>query len=479
MEEAYALPRQLSPRRHESAVPGVAARVVADFCMATIALGVAYFLRFYAFPIPIPGGQLPNSDRYVQDAPLLAGCTVLVFALTGSYSNERGVIFVDELFGTLKALGASAVFVLAALSLFPPDRLSYSRLTFVLWACVAGLMIGCARFAIRKVERRQRARGIGARRSIVVGNGRAAHQLVQRIKMFPDYGYQLIGVLSSEPTSDQFQVVGPIANMAEVIDRNEIDVVFVALPQVDLAGMLDLIASNRRREVEFRVVPSALEVIASQVEPDQLAGIPLLRIRGGLGLAPAESAMKRLLDVALALVSLVVLAPLFGTLAVLIRTTSRGPVLLRQERVGLSGRPFEMLKFRSMRVNAEAQTGPVWTGARDRRRTILGRFLRRFSLDELPQLWNVLKGDMSLVGPRPERPVFVSDFNERIPAYSDRHSVRPGVTGWAQVNDLRGMTSVEERLIYDLYYIERWNLTFDLKIVLTTAFRVFVSKNAY
>jgi exopolysaccharide biosynthesis polyprenyl glycosylphosphotransferase len=292
--------------------------------------------------------------------------------------------------------------------------------------------------------------------------------------MFPDFGYELVAVLADESDATHRD-----SAFAEIIDRDGISVVFIALPHVQQERISQLVAANRRPDVQFRVVPTSLEMIASQVEPDQLAGIPLLRIRPALDVTPSQIRYKRLFDIALCALGLVVLSPVMAVIAALIKATSHGPVLIQQERVGLNGRFFEMLKFRSMRVDAERTTGPVWTAAQDARRTIIGRLLRRFSLDELPQLWNVIKGDMSLVGPRPERPVFVDEFGDRLPTYRDRHRVRPGLTGWAQVNDLRGMTSVESRLVYDLFYIERWSLTFDMKIVLTTAFRLFTSKNAY
>jgi len=204
-----------------------------------------------------------------------------------------------------------------------------------------------------------------------------------------------------------------------------------------------------------------------------------LRVRPGRESLGALGAHKRVFDLVAAVGALVILAPVMAVIAMLIKATSRGPLVIRQDRVGLNDRDFEMLKFRSMRTNAESSSGPVWASAHDDRRTAVGRFLRRFSLDELPQLWNVVRGEMSLVGPRPERRKFVSDFVERMPMYGERHRVRPGVTGWAQVNDLRGMTSVEDRLVYDLFYIERSSLAFDMKIIMTTAFRIFTSRNAY
>jgi exopolysaccharide biosynthesis polyprenyl glycosylphosphotransferase len=222
-----------------------------------------------------------------------------------------------------------------------------------------------------------------------------------------------------------------------------------------------------------------LEIMTSRVSGDQLDGIPLLQFRHGLDVDAAKATSKRVLDLVVSGLGMVIISPVLLVIALLVKVSSRGPVLIHQERTGLGEKPMVMHKFRTMRADAETDTGPVWAAAQDPRRTRVGQVLRRFSLDELPQLWNVFAGEMSLVGPRPERPVFVADFKAKLDRYSDRHLVRPGLTGWAQVNDLRGQTAVEERLIYDLYYIENWSLAFDLKIILITLFRVFTHKNAY
>jgi exopolysaccharide biosynthesis polyprenyl glycosylphosphotransferase len=258
-----------------------------------------------------------------------------------------------------------------------------------------------------------------------------------------------------------------------------VNLVFVAEPTLSQDEILELVESCRDCGADFRIVPSMLEIMTSRVRADQLDGIPLLQFRHGLDVDAAKATSKRALDVVVSALGMLIISPLLLVIAILVKTTSSGPVLLHQERIGLDETPLTMHKFRTMTDDAESKSGPVWTSASDPRRTPVGKFLRRFSLDELPQLWNVLVGDMSLVGPRPERPQFVEQFKDRLHGYSDRHLVRPGLTGWAQVNDLRGQTSVEERLIYDLYYIENWSLPFDLKIILITFFRIFTSRNAY
>jgi exopolysaccharide biosynthesis polyprenyl glycosylphosphotransferase len=257
-----------------------------------------------------------------------------------------------------------------------------------------------------------------------------------------------------------------------------VDVVFVALPDLNQDRVLQIVDSCRELETDFRIVPSMLELMTTQVTADQLDGIPLLQFRHGLDIDGPKATSKRVVDVVVAAVALILLSPVLLLTALAVRLTSSGPVLLHQERVGMGGRHFRMHKFRSMRQDAEEDSGPVWASPRDPRRTPVGMLIRRLSLDELPQLWNILVGEMSLVGPRPERPVFVEQFGSKMPRYKDRTLVRPGLSGWAQVNDLRGRTPVEERLIYDLYYIENWSLAFDLKILLIQLVRVFTNKNA-
>ena len=247
---------------------------------------------------------------------------------------------------------------------------------------------------------------------------------------------------------------------------------FIADPDATQQDIVELAGILADLPTEFRIVPGALDIIASSPATYDLAGLPLLTLKTRPRSRPMQLMAKRAIDVLLSGLGLICLSPVMLVLIGLIRITSAGPALIHQERVGLGGKIFRMHKFRSMRVDAEVDSGPVWATPGDARRTLVGKFIRRFSLDELPQLWNVLVGDMSLVGPRPERPFFVEQLTSQLPNYGERIRVRPGLTGWAQLNDLRGLTPVEERLIYDLYYLERWGITFDLKIILTTAFRV-------
>jgi Undecaprenyl-phosphate glucose phosphotransferase len=273
-------------------------------------------------------------------------------------------------------------------------------------------------------------------------------------------------------------LLGTIDEAPEIAARESIDHLYVALPPEQHIQMLELIDSTSREMVDVKVVPDLLQVIALRARLEDLDGVPVINVND-VPLQGFNSVVKRLFDVAISTAALVVLAIPLAAIAALVKLTSRGPVFYRQERMGLDGHPFMIHKFRSMYEDAEAETGPVFASADDPRRTPLGRILRRSNIDELPQFWNVLKGEMSLVGPRPERPLFVAQFKHKIPQYMLRHKVKSGITGWAQVNGWRGNTSIEKRIEYDLYYIENWSVRLDLKIMWLTVLKGFFHKHAY
>ncbi|MFI5284569.1 MAG: undecaprenyl-phosphate glucose phosphotransferase [Candidatus Dormibacterales bacterium] len=454
-----------------------------DALMATLAFGLAYWVRFHVYPRYIPGGEEPAPGHYLAAAPIVAITVVVVFVFMDVYRLQRGTQFVDELFSVIKAIAVAAVVVFAMIGVYKDGGFTYSRLTFAYWVLAAAILILVARYVLRRVRARSWRKGDGIDRVVVVGSGASADLILQRIRMFPDYGYQVVGVIGDGlKAGDLFggaDVLGTPGNLRQVVMDRNVNLVFVAAPDLSQDAILELVDSCRDCGTDFRIVPSMLEIMTSRVSGDQLDGIPLLQFRHGLDVDAAKATSKRVLDLVVAGIGLIVISPVLLVITVLVKVSSPGPVLIHQERTGLDERSMIMHKFRTMRADAEVQTGPVWTSTNDPRRTWIGQVLRRFSLDELPQLWNVIVGEMSLVGPRPERPVFVADFKARLDRYADRHLVRPGLTGWAQVNDLRGQTSVEERLIYDLYYIENWSLAFDLKIILITLFRVFTHKNAY
>jgi Undecaprenyl-phosphate glucose phosphotransferase len=317
------------------------------------------------------------------------------------------------------------------------------------------------------------------RRAIVVGGAGPAAEVVAALRRRPDVGVRVLGLVGDKgDDAGPVPWLGRFEELRAVLDRQALDIVFIALPYAEYGRLPGILGEIGDDPVTIELIPEVYGVASLRGGIEEFEGVPLIHLRES-PLHGWNRVLKRALDLTVGGLAFALAAPAMGLIALAIQRGSPGPALLRQERMGLDGRPFAMLKFRTMRVDAEEETGPVWASADDPRRTRLGAFLRRWSLDELPQLVNVLRGQMSLVGPRPERPVFVQEFRRHFPGYMLRHKVKAGMTGWAQVNGWRGNTSLEKRLEYDLYYIERWSLGFDLKILVQTLWRGFVTKNAY
>jgi exopolysaccharide biosynthesis polyprenyl glycosylphosphotransferase len=294
----------------------------------------------------------------------------------------------------------------------------------------------------------------------------------------PDLGHRLVGWFAIDSREGERNYLGSWDEVRDVVKRYQIDVVMVVMEDESRQILAQGLTACEGLNVEFLYVPSISSAPHGQVKMTELEGIPLLKMKG-VAIQGWNAVVKRAFDIVFSLGALVMLSPLLLLVGLLVKLSSPGPLFYKQERVGLDGIKFDCLKFRSMRMGAESQTGPVWATKGDARVTGIGKIIRRLSIDELPQLWNVLRGDMSIVGPRPERPHFVSQFEERVPGYVERHRVRSGLTGWAQVNGWRGDTSIEIRTQYDLYYVENWSLGFDLQIILRTFTEVFFGKNAY
>ena len=447
-----------------------------------VALLLAYWYRFNSHldRIPVPGGEVPKFSAYLEAVPVVVLTILAALAINRAYAQTRGRSFIDEAYGIIGGVFVGSVVLLALMSLY--RSFSYSRLVVVYFALIVALVLIAYRMLMRYSLTQLRRRGLGTTRALVVGSGAGAEALINRLEMFPEYGYELIGLvddhLSDGEDYHRLPVIGRSRDLAHLVRRHGVDAVFLALPQADHRQMLRLIDDCADTRAEVKIVPSLLEVMASGVVADDIDGIPLIGVRSSR-LFGANLVVKRIFDLVVATVLLVPGLPLMAILAIAIKLDSPGPVIFRQERVGQHGHAFTAYKFRSMVRDAEADTGPVFTSRADPRITKIGRFLRRTGFDEVPQVWNVLKGEMSLVGPRPERPHFVAQFEQEISGYSQRHEVKPGITGWAQLNDLRQDTPIEQRTIYDTYYVENWSLAFDLKILVATFVRVFVHRNAY
>jgi Undecaprenyl-phosphate glucose phosphotransferase len=346
------------------------------------------------------------------------------------------------------------------------------------------VLIMVSRTLIHWLFHKVRSAGVGRDRVLIVGLGDVARMIVQKIRSMPSASSEVAGIVAQNRNGTSLPadvegvpVLGSAEQLPRLIAENRIDEIIIALPEVSHSDTLAIINLCDRGATRIRIFPDTFLFIAGQVSIEDLGGLPLLSLRD-VAMRGWRLAVKRLFDLVVSFAGLVVLSPLFLVVAVLIKLESPGPVFYTQERMGLDGRPFRMLKFRSMSEDAE-MSGPGWTTPDDPRRTRFGAFMRRLNIDELPQLINVLLGRMSLVGPRAERPFYVEQFKKSIPGYMNRHREKAGITGWAQINGLRGDTSIEERTKYDLWYIENWSLFLDFKILVRQLFRLFNSRNAY
>ena len=336
---------------------------------------------------------------------------------------------------------------------------------------------------IRTVLRSMRAKGYNQKHIILVGYSRAAEGYIDRVLANPEWGYRVRGILDDhKPWGYDYRgikVIGTMKDLKPILDMNRLDEIAITLSLKEYGGLEQIVAVCEKSGVHTKFIPDYNKVIPTKPYTEDLQGLPVINIRRVPLNDPLNAAMKRAIDIFGAIVALILFSPVMLLTAILIKLTSPGPLIYCQERVGLHNRPFKMYKFRSMEVQAPEKEKSEWTTKRDPRVTPIGRVIRKTSVDEMPQLFNVLFGSMSLVGPRPERPYFVERFKEEIPRYMIKHQVRPGMTGWAQVNGYRGDTSITKRIEHDLYYIENWTLGFDFKILFLTFFKGFINKNAY
>jgi Undecaprenyl-phosphate glucose phosphotransferase len=458
--------------------------VVSDALLAIWAFILAYGIRFWSGLIPVTKGY-PDIDLYFDVLPFIAILTPLAFHLQGVYRLRRGRSRVDDFFAVLigsilaVVFGAASTLYVGAYYVSEAAKAQGAyQVSQIVWILFLGLNVTftySSREAVRELlERRWRA-GIGLKRILIAGAGDLGRMVADRILRHRELGYQVVGFIDDRAGGDHIgyrglPLLGTLAEVADIAQRERVDHLYVALPLEDHAKLLDLMEVTSREFIDVKVVPDLLQFIAIRARLEDLDGLPIINVND-VPLQGFNAWVKRALDAALSAAAMVVLAIPFAILAALVKWTSPGPIFYRQERMGLDGKAFTVYKFRSMYQGAEDTSGPIWARDDDPRATPLGRFLRRFDLDELPQFWNVLKGDMSIVGPRPERPFFVEQFKHRIPQYMLRHKVKAGITGWAQVNGWRGNTSLEKRIEYDLYYIENWSVTLDLKIMWLTLVR--------
>ena len=448
--------------------------LAADLVLIASCWVVAYTVRFHVVPV----NDIPPFVGYaLQLLPILLvwGFAFRAFDL---YRPNRLGSRVSEWLDVAKA-STLGVLVLVAIMTFVFRDHVYSRLVIVLFWAESIVAVSLSRAVFRELFRFARRHGFNQRYAIVVGGGEPAAEVLRVLRRRPDVGIGVLGMLSDKrDVPDNVRWLGGIEDVRAVLDRQQVDIVFIALPHADYSRITTVLHGIGDDPVAIHLVPHVFGLPSLRGGVEEFETVPFIHLRES-PLYGWNRVLKRAFDLGGAALALTLAAPVMLAIVAALKLTSPGPVLYRQERMGVDGRRFRMLKFRTMQVDAEAQTGPVWATADDPRRTWLGAFLRRWSLDELPQLLNVLRGEMSLVGPRPERPSFVEEFRRRVPGYMLRHKVKAGITGWAQINGWRGNTSIERRIECDLYYIERWSLGFDLRILIQTLWYGFRNRNAY
>jgi putative colanic acid biosynthesis UDP-glucose lipid carrier transferase len=405
-----------------------------------------------------------------------------VFRRYGLYEPWRGAALTEEIRSLALAWG-TVIVVLIILAVATKTTILYSRVWIGLWFVLGLFGLIALRLALRIALGRLRARGINLRSAIVLGSGALAREVVSRIEKSAWTGIRVLGYLDEDghevasmgPATPR---LGSFADLPAFVNKGDVDQIWIALPLREEDKLQRVLHELRHATATIRYVPDIFAFRLLNHSISEVAGLPVVDI-SATPMEGGNRAVKLVEDLGLAALVLLLVSPLMLAIAIGVKLSSPGPVFYRQERVGWNGRPFQMLKFRSMPVDVESETGPTWAKAGEDRATRIGAFLRRTSLDELPQFINVLRGEMSIVGPRPERPVFVDRFKDEIPDYMKKHLVKAGITGWAQVNGWRGDTDLHKRIEYDLYYIENWSLWFDIKIILLTLIKGFVHRNAY
>jgi len=469
-------------RRYKRTV--AAFHVVTDAIIGVAAFMSAYLIRFDSALFLVTKGT-PPFWQYAAILPFVGLLVPVAFYFQGLYSVRRNRSRVDDFFavfiGSVVAVVLGILVTLYIGAYYSPvalkerGALEISQLVWGLFLLVNVTLTFASRELVRQTLERRWRKGIGLKRIVIVGAGELGKLVADKIIQHQEMGYQIVGFIDDRAERDHLgyrglPLLGTITETAEICARERVDHIYVALPLEAHRMMMDVIEAAAKDLIDVKIVPDLLQFIALRARIEDLDGVPIINLNE-VPLQGLNAFVKRAVDLAIAVLSLLVLAVPLAVVALVIRLTSPGPVLYRQERMSLDGSSFTVYKFRSMAMGAEEDSGPVWARDEDPRCTPIGKYLRRFDIDELPQLYNVLKGEMSLVGPRPERPYFVEQFKHRYPQYMLRHKVKSGITGWAQVNGWRGNTSLEKRIEFDLYYIENWSLSLDVKIMWLTLVR--------
>ena len=455
-------------------------QVIVDGFIVMISYVIAWYLRFRSGFFELDAWYLPL-EVYMQALIYIVPGYLVLYAVFLLYTPKR----VQG--RRLEAWHITQANVIGLMSfiliLYVTNEPNFSRLMIFVFFVVNVFLEVLARNLIRYFLRKIRRNGYNQKHMILVGYSRAAEQYIDRIAANPEWGYSVRGILDDhQPRGMEYKgvkVIGSIDNLLIILPQNRVDEIAITLGLDEYHKLEYIVNMCEKSGVHTKFIPDYNNIIPTKPYTEDLLGLPVINIRHVPLNSTVNKVLKRAMDICGAVCALILFSPVMLFTAAAIKVTSPGPLIFKQERVGLQNRPFSMYNFRSMVVQDADKEKNKWTTKDDPRVTRIGRFIRKTSIDELPQLWNVLTGDMSLVGPRPERPLFVEKFKEEIPRYMVKHQVRPGLTGWAQVNGYRGDTSIKKRIEYDLYYIENWTIGFDFKILFLTIFKGFVNKNAY
>ncbi|MFQ9511203.1 MAG: undecaprenyl-phosphate glucose phosphotransferase [Lachnospiraceae bacterium] len=452
--------------------------VVLDGIVIILSYALAYLLQFHLIGKPID----PFSMKYYMSALLLIlPESLLLNGIFHLYIPKRVTGRRLEAGNVIKANVMGALIVI--LVLYLGHNNNFSRLFLFYFSLINSILLIIERNIVRGVLIRLRKSGFNQKHIIIVGYSRAAERFIDRVAANQQWGYQIRGILDDNVERGaeykNIRVIGTIENLKELLSFNRLDEIIITLGLSEYSKLENIVACCEKSGVHTKFIPDYNNMIPTKPYTEDLLGLPVIHIRHVPLTNGFNKFIKRSTDIIGSIMAIILFSPVMLVTAIGIKLSSPGPLIYRQERVGLHNRTFMMYKFRSMAVQKPSDEKSKWTTPDDPRVTNIGKFIRKTSIDELPQLFNVLKGDMSMVGPRPERPFFVEKFKEEIPRYMVKHQVRPGMTGWAQVNGYRGDTSIRKRIDHDLYYIENWTIGFDLKILFLTVFKGFINKNAY
>lgn len=453
------------------------------FDMVGVAIGflAAYWVKFVSGYLE--GDSALPYTTYITWGVVYGLVVLIIGSMFSMYSVHRKKRFADELVRIIQT-HASALFILLGL-LFFFKQIHISREFLAVFVTVSVMITTIYRYIVKVTLRKFRQKGYNKQFILIVGAGTLGKRFYKNLRSYPEMGYEVIGFLDDQATwnreeSSKYKpILGSLNDLEEILSNKLIDEVVIALPLDAHHKYPKIINTCEKAGVRTLIIPDFFDYLPSRPYFDNFAGMPMINVRDIPLDILKNKVLKRAFDILFSTVAIIITSPVMLAIAIGIKLTSPGPIIFKQERVGLNRRHFNMYKFRSMKVSTEQTSDTVWTTENDPRKTKFGSFLRKTSLDELPQFFNVLFGHMSVVGPRPERPFFVDQFKEEIPKYMVKHHVRPGITGWAQSNGLRGDTSIEDRIRHDIFYIENWSLLFDIKIIWKTIWNGFVNKNAY